>query len=106
MLDIRLYSRSFRADRASIILDELGLANQHLRQYLTNRRKFFDNKDRLQKLKLLVTAEDTTTDLDRKMMAVVVKADQPELFTIIRTLFHAYTDSGDEIDLDTPPVRA
>ena len=30
LLDVRLYSRSFRADRASIILDELGLASQHL----------------------------------------------------------------------------
>ncbi|MGH9428509.1 MAG: BREX-1 system phosphatase PglZ type A, partial [Terriglobia bacterium] len=59
LLDIRLYSRSFRADRASIILDELGLANQHLRQHLADRRRFFDNKDRLQKLKPLVTAEDT-----------------------------------------------
>src|SRR4030095_7969660 len=47
LLDIRLYSRSFRADRASIILDELGLANQHLRQHLADRRKFFDSKARL-----------------------------------------------------------
>ena len=30
LLDIRLYSRSFRADRASILLQELGLMNQHL----------------------------------------------------------------------------
>ena len=30
LLDIRLYGRSFRADRASIILQELGLANQSL----------------------------------------------------------------------------
>jgi DDE superfamily endonuclease len=101
LLDIRLYSRSFRADRASIILDELGLANQHLRQHLADRRKFFDNKEQLQKLKPLVAADDTATDLDRKLIAVVVKADQPELFTIIRTLFHAYTE-GDDIDLDTP----
>ena len=28
LLDIRLYSRSFRADRASMLLAELGLANQ------------------------------------------------------------------------------
>jgi uncharacterized protein (TIGR02687 family) len=104
LLDIRLYSRSFRADRASIILDELGLADQHLRQHLADRRKFFDNKDRLQKLKPLVTAHDTAVDLDRKMIAVAVKAEQPELFTIIRTLFHAYTDNGDELDLDTPPA--
>lgn len=105
LLDMRLYSRSFRADRASIILDELGLGNQQLlRQHLADRRKFFDNKDRLQKLKPLVTTADTEMDLDRKMIAVVVKAEQPELFTILRTLFHAYTDNGDEIDLDTPPV--
>ena len=103
LLDIRLYSRSFRADRASIILDELGLANQHLRQHLADRRKFFDSKERLQKLKPLVAADDTAADLDRKMIAVVTKADQSELFTIIRTLFHAYTENGEDIDLDIPP---
>ena len=39
------------------------------------------------------------------MLAVVVKADQPELFTILRTLFHTWTDveDTDEIDLSTPP---
>ncbi len=105
LLDIRLYSRNFRADRASILLDELGLGeHQHLRQHLADRRKFFDNKDRLQKLKPLVTGSDTSTDIDRKMIAVVVKAEQPELFTIVRTLFHAYADNGDEINLDTPPA--
>ena len=31
LLDIRLYSRSFRADRASILLQDLGWSNQHLR---------------------------------------------------------------------------
>ena len=51
LLDVRLYSRSFRADRASILLNELGLKNLHLRQHLADRRKFFDNKERLQKLK-------------------------------------------------------
>ena len=83
LLDIRLYSRSFRADRASILLDELGLGEkQDLRQHLADRRKFFDNKERLQKLKPLVTAEDSATDLDRKMIAAVVKVDPPELFTL------------------------
>jgi hypothetical protein len=47
LLDMRLYGRSFRADRASIILQELGLAHQSLRQHLAKRRKFFDNKERL-----------------------------------------------------------
>lgn len=101
LLDIRLYSRSFRADRASILLQELGLVNQHLRSHLALRRKFFDAKDRLQKLKAIVAPNDTAPDLDRKMIAIVAKAEQPELFNLIQTLFHAWTDG--EIDLDVPP---
>ncbi|MDB4645071.1 BREX-1 system phosphatase PglZ type A, partial [Rubripirellula sp.] len=102
LLDIRLYSRSFRADRSSIILDELGLARQQLRSHLNKRRKFFDNKDRLSKLKQLVNADDNELDLDRKMLTVVTKADQPELFNIVRTLFHSMTEQ-EEVDLELPP---
>ncbi|MBX9657252.1 MAG: BREX-1 system phosphatase PglZ type A [Nitrospiraceae bacterium] len=104
LLDVRLYSRNFRADRASILLNELGLKNLHLRQHLADRRKFFDNKERLQKLKSLVEPNDIASDLDRKMIATVVKAEQPEWFNIIRTLYHAYTDNGDEIDFQTEPA--
>lgn len=104
LLDIRLYSRSFRADRASMILDELGLANQHLRDHIAARRKFFDSKQRLQKLKEIVEPNDTDLDLDRKMVAVVLKADQPEWFNMVCTLFHGFTlrENGDA-DLDDPP---
>jgi uncharacterized protein (TIGR02687 family) len=104
LLDMRLYSRSFRADRASILLQELGLVNQSLRLHIADRRKFFDAKERLQKVKTLVAADDAAADLDRKMIAVVAKADQPELFNLVRTLFHAWTDTSDEVDLDKPPA--
>src|SRR5262245_60749593 len=106
LLDIRLYSRSFRADRASVLLDELGLEHHSLRDHLSQRRAFFDNQERLQKLKALVASTDTVADLDRKMLAVVVKADQPELFTILRTLFHAWTEveDADDIDLGNAPA--
>ena len=102
LLDMRLYGRSFRADRASIILQELGLVHQYLRQHLAKRRKFFDNKERLHKLTSLVSPEDSELDLDRKMLAVVAKADQPELFNIVRTLFHSMTE-GDAPDLEASP---
>ena len=72
LLDIRLYSRSFRADHASIILDDLGLTQLHLRDHIAARRKFFDNKERIKKLKGLVAPNDTAADLDRKLLAVVV----------------------------------
>lgn len=103
LLDIRLYSRSFRADRASITLSELGLANQQLHQHIKARRKFFDNKERIQKLRAIVTTDDNAADLDRKMLALVTKAEQPELFNIVRTLFHAFTEQ-DVIDLGKPPA--
>ena len=101
LLDVRLYSRSFRADRASIVLDELGLQSQHLRDHLAQRRKFCDNKERLQRLKQLALPEDTADDLDRKMLAVVVKADQSELYNILRTLLHFFAEIED-IDLREP----
>ncbi len=104
LLDIRLYSRSFRADRASILLDQLGLHDHGLRQHLADRRKFFDSKERHQKIKTLVVADDAAADLDRKMIAVVAKADQPELFNLVRTIFHAWIEAGSEFDLDNPPV--
>ena len=102
LLDMRLYGRSFRADRASIILRELGLAHRHLRQHLAKHRKFFDNKERVHKLTNLVSSEDLELDLDRKMLAVVAKADQPELFNIVRTLFHSMTEAG-ALDLEANP---
>lgn len=89
LLDIRLYSHTFRADRASIILDELGLANQAVRAHIEERKKFFDNKERFKKLQALVSPQDTELDLDRKMLAVLVRADQPDLFTIVLALFHS-----------------
>ena len=94
LLDIRLYSRSFRADRASILLQELGLVNQALRSHVADRRKFFDAKERLQKIKPLVAPNDAAADLDRKMIAVVTRAEQPEIFNLVRTLFHAWVETA------------
>jgi len=102
LLDIRLYSRSFRADRVSIILQELGLTQQSLRQHLSKRRKFFDSKERLSKLAAITTATDSELDLDRKMLSVVAKADQSELFNILRTLFHSMV-VDDHVDLEAVP---
>lgn len=55
LLNIRLYSRIFRADAVSIQLDELGLINQSMREHLKRRSKFLRNKDRVEKLRKLQT---------------------------------------------------
>ncbi len=104
LLDIRLYSSAFRADRASMILSELGLASQNLREHIAARRKFFESKERLARLKGLVQPGDTRADIDRKMIAVAVRADQPEWFIILPMLFDAFNEAvpGTELDVAAP----
>ena len=43
-------------------------------------------------------ADDNELDLDRKMLAVITKADQPELFSIVRTLFQSFTEQEEIIE--------
>ena len=99
LLDVRLYSASFRADRASMLLSELGLAQQSLRLHLAERARFFASRDRLERLKRLVSPNDSALDIDRKIIAVLAKADQPEFFNVLIALF----DSIPEGHLDALP---
>jgi uncharacterized protein (TIGR02687 family) len=101
LLDVRLRSKPFRADNASILLEDLGLASQQLRSHLKERTKFLRAKDRVDRLKRLVLADDTAEDLDRKMIAVVVKADPPDFSTILLRLFSAMVQDG-AVELDAP----
>lgn len=101
LLDVRLRSKSFRADNASILLEDLGLGSQQLRGHLKARTKFLRAKDRVDRLKRLVLADDTAEDLDRKMIAVLVKADPPDFSTILLRLFSAMVQDG-AAALDAP----
>lgn len=101
LLDMRLYGGSFRADRASLLLADLGLAQQSLRPHLAARARFLASRDRLERLKKLVSPGDTALDLDRKLMAVLVRADPPEFFNVLIALCDAIPEGA----LDgTPPA--
>lgn len=101
-LDLRLCSRAFRADRSSMILSDLGLTQLQLREHIDSRRKFFDNKERVLRLKQIIQATDCEADLDRKMIAVVVKSEQPEFFHVLRTVFHSMV-KDDDVELNVVP---
>jgi len=101
LLDVRHYAYNFRADKASILIDELGLMNHSLRAHLILRRKFFEAKDRVKKLQALVQPTDLEADLDRKMIAVLLKAEQPDLFSFLRVLFQQMAAES-ELDLSLP----
>lgn len=102
LLDVRLRSKQFRADSTSILLDELGLTTQSLRAHLKVRAKFLRAKERVERLGRMVLPGDTDIDLDRKMLAVLTRADQPELFAILQRLYAGLVDD-DQVDLDHSP---
>lgn len=99
LLDIRLRSKSFRADAASILLEDLGLASQTMRAHLKQRTKFLRAKERQERLKRLVSPTDDAEALDRKMLGVLARAEQPDLFSILLRLFGSMV-VDDEADLD------
>ena len=102
LLDVRLRSKSFRADSTSILLEDLGLSTQSLRGHLKERSKFLRARDRLDRFKRLVLPGDTALDLDRKMLAVLTRADQPELFAMLPRLYAGLVVNG-EADLAAQP---
>jgi uncharacterized protein (TIGR02687 family) len=100
LLDLRYFSYNFRADRSTIIINELGLAHQQLGSYLKLRQKFFDSKERLESLKKIITSDDNESDIDQKMIAVIAKSSQNDFYNIVRTVFQSYILQGD-INFDT-----
>ena len=90
LLDIRLYGYQFRADTASMIVEELGLQHYQLREHISKRMKFFANKQRLAKLKAIISSSDKEEEIDRKLLAVLVKAENDRFFDIIHALFTGF----------------
>lgn len=105
LLDARLRGKAFRADTASMQLDELGLATQALRGHLKRRAKFLRARDRLDRLKRWAEPADTADDLDRKMLAVVVRAETPETLSIFLKVFASLANEGGNLDA-TPRALA
>jgi len=92
--DIKLYSYLFHADKASILIKELGLKNQSMRPFIKERKTFFRNQDRLNRLKKWVQPDDREDNIDLKMITVLTRADQPEPFAILMKLVESFCRSG------------
>lgn len=104
MLDIRLYSQEFFADASSMLLNELGISNMSIRSLIHTRKAFFSNKQRFSALKKLITEFEDEETLERKMIAVVVKAESAALSDILLALLKNCaefidTDSDSELPL-------
>jgi uncharacterized protein (TIGR02687 family) len=102
LLDIKRWAVPFAADKSTLILRELGLADAlTLKTWVTSRARFFASRERLERLDRLVDAGDREDQLDLKIMAVLAKSPQPQLIQVLR-LALSELDLGSPTEL--PPV--
>ncbi|NLU01329.1 MAG: BREX-1 system phosphatase PglZ type A [Pseudomonas lundensis] len=101
LLDIKLYSRSFYADKVSLIFNELCLQQQSLREHLTSRERFFKSATRIAALKRLIQPTDNEHALDLAMAAVVLGASGSDIMTLLCTL--ADDSAHDDLGLEQNP---
>jgi len=105
LLDIRLYSETFFADFSSMLLTDLGITKMSLRSHVRLRQKFFANKQRVASLQRFISENEDEDSLDRKMMAVLVKAESASLADILLCLLREYGESLSP-DKDVSPLIA
>jgi uncharacterized protein (TIGR02687 family) len=104
--DIKLYSYFFHADKASILINELGLENQSMRPFIKERKTFFRNQDRLDRLKKWTDPGDREDEIDLKMITVLTRADQPEPFAILMKLLDSFCKNNKfDIEMNSKPWK-
>lgn len=90
LLDIRLYSETFRADLVSMRMDELDIPQTAaLRQCVQARHRFFDSKERVARLRSYGTAYQTAEELEQDILAVLTQARNNTPAAILRSLLLA-----------------
>ena len=86
LLDTKLYSRVFYADKFSILVSDFGLERPTLREHLATRALFLANKERIANLKRLLKPNYDENQIDMAMIASVLKADSIDINDIILAL--------------------
>ena len=87
LLDIELYSEEFRADLLSIRMQELNMAEtSQFRNAMKAYSKFFENKERLAKLKSLQSEYSTVGQLHIDILTVLTGASSNTASGIIRAI--------------------
>ena len=90
LLDIELYSDTFKADYLSFLIDELNIPDSiNIRNTLKEYSKFFDNNKRLEKLKGLNVNIEDNKSLNFSIIAVLSNSKSIELSEILLNILKA-----------------
>lgn len=95
LLDLQLAHKTFRTDRESMAMQELGLDYRY-RDFVSEHIAFFDSKDRVAALARLVSDGDAEADIRRSMMAVVLRARGSTLDYLIPRYAAAFLAGDDQ----------
>lgn len=96
LLDLELAYHTFNTDQEAIILQELGLDYNFI-ELVNQHRKFFDSKERIEKLKELLGKDDTHNDIRAKMVAVTFNTEHVNITTFILEHCTAFANNNEKI---------
>jgi uncharacterized protein (TIGR02687 family) len=103
LLDFLLQGREYKADRASLALQDIGLPYE-LRPVIEAHIEFFDSPKRVDTLRGFLIQNEEPSSLRRKLMAVAASAATPEIDAVLLA-FLAGAKEVQEDDL-VDPVQA
>lgn len=86
LLDILLYSDEFIADEPSMIIEEFGF-NKNFREVIKKYVKFFDNKERKNKLKSILPDSPKEEDIKLGILAVLTNTKILNFDEILKSIF-------------------
>ena len=97
LLDLQLAYRPFHTDQEAMILQELELDYRY-KDLIRSHIAFFDNKDRKQALKELISDGESEKEIQFKMMSIVFGSEYPTIEAFIFKYAQAYIDDNTKID--------
>ncbi|WP_035156968.1 hypothetical protein, partial [Cohnella thermotolerans] len=99
LLDTLLYSKSFYADKISLIMNELKI-DSSLRSFVKKYEKFFGNKDRLRKFKALDITTFSEETIELAIMGVLCNLKSLDFEDVVKVILMDNLDDSENKYLD------
>lgn len=96
LLDILLANDEFQTEAWALALNDLGLGTE-FRRITEEHLAFFNSKERKEKLKSLLNETNTPSEIEKKMLSVITKAEN-DINSIVMNLLHEYALDKNEME--------
>ncbi|WP_153976929.1 BREX-1 system phosphatase PglZ type A [Paenibacillus xylanilyticus] len=100
LLDTILYSKTFYADKLSLIMNELNI-DPSLRSTVKKYEKFFGSKDRVKKFKGFEVREFTESTIELVMMSALCNLRTPDFEAVLKIILMDSLDDSENKYLDS-----